>query len=141
MKLLIISMIKANSTVQIVRYVVLGISMNLIGYGLYLMMTWFGIDPKVAMTIGYAIGLAVSFLGNKKWTFSHEGQLSITAYRFLLMHLSGYLFNLGCLYVFVDIYEKPHYIVQLSAMGILAVYFFIMLKFFVFVSKPLGQQE
>ena len=141
MKSSVVSIIKANSTVQMVRYVVLGISMNLIGYGLYLMMTWFDIDPKAAMTIGYALGLAISFLGNKKWTFSHEGQLSKTAYRFFLMHLSGYLFNLGCLYAFVDIYEFPHYIVQLGVMGILAVYFFIMLKFFVFKPNNLGQQE
>lgn len=131
------SLMKENCSVQMFRYLTLGVLMNSVGYLLYILMTSFGIDPKVAMSIGYVIGLVVSFSGNREWTFSHEGSFSWAASRFFLMHLSGYLFNLACLYVFVDMYGYPHYIVQLCAMAVLAGYFFLVLKLFVFKPQSL----
>jgi len=107
--------------------------MNSVGYLFYLAMTFEGVTPKLAMSIGYAIGLVISFSGNKKWVFPHEGGFSWALARFFLMHVSGYLFNLVSLFFGVDVYGYPHYIVQLCVMVILAGYFFIMLKFFVFV--------
>ena len=56
------------------------------------------------------------------------------AYRFVLMHIIGYLINLALLYVLVDVYGYKHQYVQLLAMAILVFFFFIVLRIYVFKS-------
>ena len=117
---------------QFVRYAIVGVVQNLIGYMLYLLITWAGSDPKVTITILYPIGFTLSFIGNKKWTFLHTGDDKLAFYRFALTHLVGYAINIALLYVFVDIYSYAHQYVQLLAMFILVFYFFIAMRTYVF---------
>lgn len=58
---------------QLVRYGVIGLASNAIGYVLYLLLTSLGMEPKMAMSLLYGIGVLQTFLFNKRWTFGHQG--------------------------------------------------------------------
>ena len=87
---------------QLIRYGLVGAASNAAIYCIYLLMTAFGVEPKTAMTMVYLIGGSIGFIGNRKWTFSHRGDSSGAALRYVLAHLSGYLLNFLILFTFVD---------------------------------------
>ncbi len=117
---------------QFFRYALVGVSQNAVGYLLYLLITWFGVDPKLTITILYPVGFFLSYLGNKKWTFTHAGNHGSAIFKFTLVHVIGYSINILMLYVFVDIYGFKHQYVQIAAIFILVFYFFVALKLYVF---------
>lgn len=125
---------------QLVKFAFVGISRNTLSYLIYLAITSLGIDPKIVMSFLYIIGTTVSFLVNRRWTFSHEGSLRRSVPRFVLAYLLGYLINLSLLLVFVDHMGFPHQLVQPVAIVVVALYLFLMLRFFVF-SRPVRTME
>ena len=117
---------------EILRYGIVGIAHNLGGYLVYLLITWLGTDPKIAVAILYPIGTLVSYVAHKRWTFGHEGAVGQSLSRFVAMQGSGYFLNIGIMYAGYDVLGFPHQLVQLFAMGFLAVTFFLISKFVVF---------
>lgn len=116
----------------ILRYAVVGIACNAMGYAAYLTLTSLGVPFKFAMTALYVLGICISFLGNRNWAFEHRGNVMGTAFRFGLAHAAGYLVNLALLTVFVDKLGYPHQWVQAAAIFIVGGFLFIIFKLFVF---------
>ena len=119
---------------QILRYGIIGVAQNALAYGVYLVLTWLGLDPKLVVGVTYPLAMLISFLGNRKYTFAHKGSVSRAGLRFLLAHAASYGINLGMLYVLVDRMRYPHQLVQLAAIFVCAAFLFVTLKFFVFRS-------
>ncbi|MBO6558621.1 MAG: GtrA family protein [Pseudomonadales bacterium] len=117
---------------ELVRFGVVGLAHNLLGYLVYLLITWLGTDPKIAVAILYPIGTAISFFANRRWTFEDKGHVGQSMSRYLAMHGFGYVLNILIIFLGVDLLQFPHQLVQLFAMGFLAVMFFLMSKFLVF---------
>lgn len=117
---------------QLIKYGVVGISTNLIGYLLFLTITFFGMPHKLAMTVLYCVGVLISYLGNKSWTFEHkEGHLS-TAIKFVMAHCVGYGLNLSMLMLGVDYFGYSYQLVQFVAIFVVAAFLFIIFKLFIF---------
>ena len=121
---------------QFIRYGIVGVAQNSVGYGIYLFFTWLGVDPKLVVAISYPLAMLVSFLGNKKYTFGHKGGTAGAGGRFLLAHACSYAINLGMLAVCVDWLGYPHQLVQLAAIFVCAAFLFLALKFYVFEVRP-----
>ena len=121
-----------KSNRDLIYYGLIGIVSNIAGYLMYLMITYFGCPPKIAMTTLYCVVAAVSFLGNRKLTFKHQGHLLGSGIRFIIAHFFGYLLNLTILIVMVDNLGYAHQWVQAVAIFIVAAFLFMALKFFVF---------
>ncbi len=121
-----------KSNRELIYYGLIGIVSNIAGYLIYLMITYFGCPPKIAMTILYGVGATVSFLGNRKLTFKHQGHLLGSGIRFIIAHFVGYLLNLTILIAMVDNLGYAHQWVQAVAILIVAAFLFMALKFFVF---------
>lgn len=117
---------------QLIRYGLVGVVSNAAIYFVYLLITCLGVEPKTAMTMVYIVGASIGFIGNRKWTFSHRGNLSRAALRFVLAHLFGYLLNFLILFIFVDRLDYAHQWVQAAAIMIVAGFLFIAFKYFVF---------
>jgi putative flippase GtrA len=117
---------------QLIRFALVGLAQNSAGYLLYLLLTWLGMDPKLAVAVCYPLGVLLSYLGNKKFTFKHAGGNAGAFFRFVLSYVGGYVFNLAGLYLLVDILGYPHQWVQLGFMFFLAGCFFLLQKVFVF---------
>lgn len=117
---------------ELLRYGVVGVFNNAIGYSIYLLITWIGVDPKLVLTLLYGLAAMVGFWGHRKVTFQHSGSVRGSGLRYLIAHMCGYLLNLTLLYVLVDHFKYPHQWVQLICIFVVASYLFVVLRFFVF---------
>ncbi len=122
---------KQNLDKQVVRYIIVGVASNTIGYLLYLMLTQLGVGHKTAMSCLYVIGVAFNFYLNRSWTFRSAQPVRTGLARFLLAIALGYLLNLVWLYVFVDLAGWRHELVQLAAIVVISVYFFMINKHYI----------
>lgn len=121
-----------SSVPQFVRFVIIGVSSNAIGYGLYLVFTAFGIVPTHAVTVLYITSATLAYFGNKSVTFVSNSSVWSTGVRYIIAQLIGYSINIALLAILHDYYGFSHQFVQLIAIGVVAVYLFITLKVFVF---------
>lgn len=125
-------LLSKHSIRQLLRYGVLGVVTNVLGLLLYLGVVALGVEPKIAMTVLYCTGVAISFFGNKNWTFSHDGHALQSSLRYAVAYLFGYLMNYAILYVFVDRLHYSHAYVQAVSIFVVAAFLFLAFKFFVF---------
>jgi putative flippase GtrA len=122
----------AGMHLQAMRFAVVGLASNVVLYLVYLGLTAAGLGPKLAMSLVYAIGVAQTFLFNKRWTFNHSGRFDAALLRYIAVYAGGYLANLLVLTWFVDGVGYPHQIVQGVMIVLLAGCFFLLQRFWVF---------
>lgn len=123
---------------QFIRYVIVGLGSNVFLYLAYLLLTSLGLGPKRAMTLLYAVGVLQTFLLNRRWTFDDKNEIHGTFFRYIITYALGYLFNLGLLYILVDEVGLPHQIVQGVLIFVVAIFLFLLQKYWVF---PNGQEQ
>lgn len=121
-----------GSIAQLIRYTFVGIVSNLVGYLIYLLITYLGGAPKITMTLLYGVGAAIGYIGNRNFTFAHKGSLLGPGIRYFIAHFLGYFINLAILIIFVDQFGYAHQWVQAVAIFVVASFLFIAFKFFVF---------
>jgi putative flippase GtrA len=124
-----------KSAIELFRYGLIGITINLAGYLVYLLVTHLGATPKITMSLLYAVGVIVGFWGNRKLTFAYQGSLLGAGIRYVIAHCFGYFINLTMLIIMVDNLGYPHQWVQAIAIFVVALFLFLAFKFFVF-RKP-----
>ena len=88
--------------------------------------------PKVAMSSLYPLGILLSFVVNRLWTFQQRGSGRHSLARYVVAYGSGYLINLLALAVVVDQLGHPHEIIQGAMIVFLALYLFTLQKRWVF---------
>ena len=121
-----------HSFLQFARYSYVGLTANLVLYLLYLLLTELGMGYKTAMSLLYLLGVFTTFIFNRNWSFRDDGGISITLFRYLAVYLSGYIINFSVLFWLVDAQGLPHQWVQGVMIFSLAVYLFLLQKFWVF---------
>jgi putative flippase GtrA len=121
-----------RSLKQIFRYGLVGVASNLVGYFLFLLITYWGAEPKKAMTLLYVVGATIGFVGNRQWAFAHNGALIGSGLKYFTAHLCGYLINLIILLTFVDKLGYSHQWVQAVAIIVVAGFLYLSFKYFVF---------
>jgi putative flippase GtrA len=117
---------------QFFSYALIGVLTNVLGYAIYLLLTYLWGAPKLTMTALYFVGASIGFLANRRFTFRHDGGIGVTGVRYLLAQVAGYLLNLVLLLLFVDWFDFPHQIVQAIAIVVVAIFLFVVLRVFVF---------
>ena len=125
-------MAQHHTYAQLFRYGLVGVATNLLGYFVYLLFTYLGVEPKTLITIMYPAGAAIGFFGNRQWAFAHEGAAWKSIVRYCVAHFFGYLMNLSILFLFVDELGYPHQWVQAGAIILVAGFLFVAFKYFVF---------
>lgn len=125
-------MTDTSRSTQFARYAMVGVASNLLLYLAYLALTTTGMDPKLSMSSLYALGVAQTFLFNKRWTFRHGGMHGPAFVRYCIAYGLGYVINLLVLVLLVDQMGYPHEIVQGVMVLSLAVMLFLLQKFWVF---------
>lgn len=121
---------------QLLRYGVIGVLNNLLGYLIYLVVTWLWLDPKVAVTLMYPIGTATAYFGHSRYSFVYSGCTSHGIARYFIAHLIGYGANIGMLYLFSDRLGYPHQLVQAVAIVAVASILYLLFRYFVFPNQP-----
>lgn len=119
---------------QFVNYVFLGFLLNVGLYSAFLLLTWFGVETKLAMTILYIAGILYSFKLNKDVIFKCEDN-RVAFFKFIASVMLGYCLNYSSLYIFSDIYGYPYQYVQAVSVVFLAFLQFLINKYWVFSVK------
>lgn len=117
---------------EFIRYVLVGLASNAVIYCFYLILTHFGMGPKTAMSLLYCVGVLQTFVFNKQWSFRFHGAATLALMRYATAYLIGYAIQLFSLMVLVDQMGLPHQWVMGSLILIMAVFLFVVQKFWVF---------
>jgi putative flippase GtrA len=117
---------------QFWRYGVVGVGSNLLLYACYILLTRWGMRPKLAMTMLYAVGTAQTFIFNKHWSFRNTGPAATQLRRYVLAYCFGYALNLAGLLLLVDILGWAHEVAQGILIVLNALVLFALQKFWVF---------
>lgn len=115
----------------IAKYYAAGAIVNLIGYFVFLLFVFFGIEHKVSATILYVVGSFVSYFVNRKYVFDSGLSVRKGFLRLLLVLFGGYFLNVLALYVFVDGYGLNPGLIQMFAVVVVSFYFYLVNKYFV----------
>ncbi|MBU0520897.1 MAG: GtrA family protein [Gammaproteobacteria bacterium] len=122
---------------QLVRYYLVGALVNAGGYVAFLVLLHAGMEPKLAASVLYVIGALVSFGLNRKLVFDSAVQIRTSLIRLFIMLLAGYVLNMLMLYVFVDLYTAPAWLIQIISVVLISVLFYLANKFYVHESDNL----
>ena len=104
------------------------------GYLAYLLLTWAGLSPRLAVTVLLPVSLWAAFQLHGRVTFAGVGRGRTTGLRFLAVMLTGYALNLAFLTILVDAAGVPHQLAQLGSIGLIAVVMFQLMRRVVFVN-------
>lgn len=115
-----------------VRYAIVGLISNGLGFLAYLGLTGLGFAPKVTVTFLYAFSATLGYFGNRSWSFRYQGPRGGAALRYALAHLTGYGINFMMLDILVDRLGYPHQAIQALAIPVVALYLFVVFRYFVF---------
>ncbi|CAK8724873.1 GtrA/DPMS transmembrane domain-containing protein [Candidatus Electrothrix laxa] len=119
---------------QFIRYGAVGAFLNLFGFLIYLLVTWLGMEPKLAVTVFYPLGVLYGYFTHKRVSFRHAGSLRDIwpMVRYIFVYALGYVLNVGFIYLFHDRFGYPHQWVQVVAIFVVSGFLFVGLKLFVF---------
>lgn len=117
---------------SIVRFVIVGVASNLILYALFLCLIFLGVSNISGMTICYILGVCQTFYFNKNWSFKNSGSILSGFVKYVGLYLVGYFLNVCSLYILVHIFGYNVAYIQAFNIVVLALFFFVMQKYFVF---------
>lgn len=122
---------------QFVRFLLVGVVNTLVGLGvIYAGKYFFGLGDVAANVVGYAVGLTVSFVLNKRFTFNHSGAALRAAALFLLTFAIAYAVNLGVVLGLIHGFGANGYLAQAAGVPPYTITFFLLSKFMVFRAGP-----
>ena len=122
---------------QLLRFGIVGVVSNALLYVFYFALTWAGLGYAVAVTLLYVVGVAQTFVFNKRWSFGHAGGVTRSLAKYLAVYGACYLLNLALLTACVEYFGYSHAIVQAAAILPFALLVFFLQKYWVFApDKP-----
>jgi putative flippase GtrA len=121
---------------QSFRFGVVGMVNTAIGLSaIYALMFIFNAGAILANMLGYAVGLGVSFVLNRVWTFNSTQRLAHVLPKYILTAGGCYLLNLGVVGLSTMHFSANPYLAQLFGVGIYTVCMFSGCRWFVFVPR------
>lgn len=122
---------------QFVRFVIVGCANTAVGFGAILAMKYgIGVSDLLANLLGYAVGISVSFLLNRSFTFGDRGAVGPAIIRFAISAGIAYLINVAVLLFFLSVLEAPSPVSQLAGVIAYTIAFFFLAKLFAFAGRP-----
>lgn len=115
-----------------VRFAIVGLLANAALYAAYLGMTTLGIGPKTAMTIAFVLGVLLTFVLNRAWSFRSRREAGGAFARYVLTYVAGYALNFAALVMLVDVAGYRHELVQALMVVVVAIVMFLMQRYWVF---------
>ena len=118
---------------QFARFAVVGLANTVAGFAVIVAATVIlGLHDVAANALGYAVGLAIGFAANRRWTFAHRGRLAPAIARFLLAFAASWLANLLTLLALRHGLGLPPLPSQALAIVPYTLTFFVLSRSFVF---------
>jgi putative flippase GtrA len=119
---------------QILKYLLVGIINTIVGYGIIFFLMFVGVSPEVSNIVGYAVGISVSYVLNKIYTFQSKAHPKKEFPKFVLSLLASYTLNFLTLVLCIHILKINPYISQIISGAVYTLSGFVFLKYFAFRS-------
>jgi putative flippase GtrA len=119
---------------ELVRFGLVGIANNIVGLLVIYVALILGFSPIAANVSGYTIGLVTSYFGNQKFTFSRSRNGS-NKIAFIVSFCLAYSLNLIVLIATRKLEVVHALLPQVLALGTYSVFFFVLMKFWVFRAR------
>lgn len=122
-----------------VRFVIVGVLNTGLGLAvIFAAKGLFGWGDVSANMLGYSVGLAVSFVLNRSWSFAHCGAVLPALARFLAAFLLAYAVNLGTVLALIRVLEINSYLAQAIGVMPYTLIFFAASRLLVFAPRRLA---
>jgi len=103
-------LIKIFSHISFRRYLVVGILNTTISLSIIFSLKWFlDFGDIFSNFIGYIIGLIFSFIVNNRWTFDFVKNNQYVYFKFLLVFITAYIFNLIIVLICINYFNLDSY--------------------------------
>lgn len=122
---------------KLFRYALAGLTLNLLGYLIYLTVTFLGLSPIATVSIFYPLSVFLGYLVHRRHTFRHKTKAikDATFFRYIVSYAAGYLINVTLIQFLHHELGYPHQWVQAAAIFIVAAFLFVALNLFVFKER------
>lgn len=124
---------------ELTRYAIVGLTLNVLGYMIYLLVTALGVSPLMTVTIFYPLSVLAGYFAHRRHTFRHrsqglEGKVLV---RYIAVYVAGYVINATLLEILYQRMGYPHQMVQIAAVFVVAIFLFVAMKLLVFKKSTL----
>lgn len=127
---------------QPLRFLLVGLVNTAAGLStIYLAMYAISMDYVSANVAGYSVGIIISFLLNRSWTFRHQGSWQLSLVRWMVVVSVAYSLNLVVIVRLHRALEFSTYIVQLAGIAVYTMTTFLGGRYFAFSNPDRGAQE
>ncbi|RDU56684.1 GtrA family protein [Helicobacter sp. MIT 99-5507] len=117
---------------KFVRYLIIGVFNTAIGYGIIFILMAFLVIPEIANIIGYIIGIIISYVLNKIYTFRTKTKSKKEFFRFVICMICSYLINFIVLVILYRNFGVDKYIATIIASVFYTISGYIFSKYFAF---------
>ena len=115
------------------RYILVGLANTAVGYGVILsLQLQFGVHPVGANASGYVVGLFMSFILNRTYTFRSRRSFRTSIPAFAVAAAVSYLINLAVLQFSITVLQLPAAVSQGMAICAYTVSFYLANRYVVF---------
>lgn len=123
-----------NTTVELIKFLIVGGSATALHYGLlFLFVQFAGLTPVVATSIAYSISSIYNYLLNYYATFKSDASHQTAVIKFAGVAGSGLLINAGIIYALTNL--GIHYLIaQLLATLVILVWNYVIHKYWTYKS-------
>jgi putative flippase GtrA len=124
---------------QFLRYLLVGVANSAVGYGvIFGGMYLAGLSPEASNVAGYAVGLLVSYVLNRHYTFNSTQSRRTEFLRFLIVFAIAYALNFITLLVLIHVLGAHEGASQIVAGIVYVAASFAMNKYYVFRMPKAG---
>jgi putative flippase GtrA len=120
---------------QLLSFAVIGVSVNMSLYTVYLLLTRTLMGSRAAMTLTYCSAVLIGFALNSRVTFRFDGANRSALLRYIGAYSIGYAINFTGLWLLVDHCGAPHELVQGGMTLCLPAVLFLLQRYWVFRSR------
>ena len=117
---------------RFVRFLVVGLLNSAVGLALIYLAMALGAEYRAANAIGYAGGILVSFVGNRSWTFAHDGNWRASLLRWLVVVGIAYAAQFAVVVALHDRFGIGAHVAQALAVPVYTILAFLGARYFVF---------
>lgn len=117
---------------QLGRFGVFGLALNGLLYALYLLLTWLGFQPVVASTLAFVVGVPLSLVVHRRFTFRAAPISTARKAAFVGLYLLAYVAQIGTLWTLHEVVGVPHPVAQAVAIVAAAAVLFVVQKVAIF---------
>lgn len=121
---------RPTGAIRLARYGATGVLSNAAVFVVFLLLIWLGVPPIWASSLCYGLGVTISYIVNRRWTFASQGSHLSDMPRFLVAYGLGLGVTLISMFSLLKVMNPAP--AQLITIGITALAIYVFLHMFRF---------